>query len=337
MAASVTVTGGARLHFGFTDPGGSLGRRFGSIGLAIERPEYCIKFVRQPQRVETASCVDQQHDEPAGARLAQFASRIIDYYGYPFSVQIEVEKSLGSHAGLGSGTQLAVAAGVACGQIAGNSVDPFRIAALLGRGLRSSIGAAAFDRGGFIVDGGRADATVLAPVIAHERFPSDWAIVLISDHQHQGLSSDTEMAAFDDLPEFSAVASGEICRLLLLKVLPAVKASDLQPFAAGISRIQEITGDYFCAHQGGNRFTSPRVAKAAEWLVSNGACGKGQSSWGPTGYVFCETSAQAERLAKLARKQSSGDGLEFCVTKGRNYGASVTLNTGDNADDSADD
>src|ERR1700680_1975654 len=37
-AASVTVTAAARLHLGFLDLNGGLGRRFGSIGLAIDAP-----------------------------------------------------------------------------------------------------------------------------------------------------------------------------------------------------------------------------------------------------------------------------------------------------------
>ena len=38
MSRSVTVTVPARLHLGFLDIDGSLGRRFGSIGLSIDRP-----------------------------------------------------------------------------------------------------------------------------------------------------------------------------------------------------------------------------------------------------------------------------------------------------------
>src|ERR671910_2834563 len=38
LEASVTVTVPARLHFGFLDLDGGLGRRFGSMGLAISGP-----------------------------------------------------------------------------------------------------------------------------------------------------------------------------------------------------------------------------------------------------------------------------------------------------------
>jgi beta-ribofuranosylaminobenzene 5'-phosphate synthase len=38
MFDSVMVTAAARLHLGFLDMNGGLGRRFGSLGLAIDRP-----------------------------------------------------------------------------------------------------------------------------------------------------------------------------------------------------------------------------------------------------------------------------------------------------------
>ncbi len=38
MFDSVTVAAAARLHLGFLDMNGGLGRRFGGLGLAIDRP-----------------------------------------------------------------------------------------------------------------------------------------------------------------------------------------------------------------------------------------------------------------------------------------------------------
>jgi len=192
---------------------------------------------------------------------------------------------------------------------------------MLDRGSRSSIGAAAFDAGGFIVDGGRDDSRRLPPVIVRHDFPEDWAIILVADSRHEGLSADSEAAAFDNLPEFSAAASGEICRLLLLKVLPALKTHELQPFAEGIGRIQEITGDYFSNYQGGDRFTSASVSQALDWLAANGAYGPGQSSWGPTGYAFCADAAVANDLVRRIKTLDNVSGLEFIVTKGKNSGA----------------
>ena len=46
MFDNVTVTASARLHLGFLDMNGGLGRRFGSLGLAIDRPVTCLRLQR---------------------------------------------------------------------------------------------------------------------------------------------------------------------------------------------------------------------------------------------------------------------------------------------------
>lgn len=317
---ALRIHGSARLHFGFTDPSGHLGRRFGSIGLAIEAPDYCVLFRRlqasQPGPVTGA-------EQFAAARLRRYVDEIITHFDYDLQVEIVVEKALVAHAGLGSGTQLAIAAGVATSQLAADAQDIYSIAAILDRGARSSIGAAAFDAGGFIVDGGRDSGSQLAPVIVRQNFPEQWAIILVSDSRHEGLSAGSESAAFEDLPAFSESASGEICSLLLLKVLPALKVRDLPHFAQGISRVQEITGDYFSTFQGGDRFTSARVSEALKWLAANGAGGVGQSSWGPTGYAFCENVHRAHDLVQRVQSLGQVEGLEFNVTRGKNCGANI--------------
>src|SRR6516225_1720625 len=49
MTASVTVSVPARLHLGFLDLNGGLGRRFGSIGLAISGLRTCVSIRRASQ------------------------------------------------------------------------------------------------------------------------------------------------------------------------------------------------------------------------------------------------------------------------------------------------
>ena len=48
MENCVTVAVGARLHLGFLDLNGGLGRRFGSLGLALDGPETVLELSRAP-------------------------------------------------------------------------------------------------------------------------------------------------------------------------------------------------------------------------------------------------------------------------------------------------
>src|SRR5262249_55558756 len=49
LSATIRVTAPARLHLGFLDLDGALGRRFGSIGLAVDHPETELTLKRAPR------------------------------------------------------------------------------------------------------------------------------------------------------------------------------------------------------------------------------------------------------------------------------------------------
>ncbi len=45
-SGALTITAPARLHLGFLDLNGSLGRHYGSIGIAIDRPSTVLKVTK---------------------------------------------------------------------------------------------------------------------------------------------------------------------------------------------------------------------------------------------------------------------------------------------------
>jgi len=46
----VIVEAGARIHLGFLDLNGACGRRFGSIGVSLERPRCVVEATATPVR-----------------------------------------------------------------------------------------------------------------------------------------------------------------------------------------------------------------------------------------------------------------------------------------------
>ncbi len=182
------------------------------------------------------------------------------------------------------------------------------------------MGLAAFTEGGLIVDGGRDDSGAPPPVIARLPYPEDWRVVLILDEAMTGVHGSRETEAFRDLPPFEAAQAAEICRIVLMQILPAAATAEPTGFGAGITEIQKRIGDHFAPHQGG-RYASPAVAEALATIAQSGVPGYGQSSWGPTGFALMPSQAEAERLvASLARPGR----LRFVIARGRNDGASVT-------------
>jgi predicted sugar kinase len=99
-----------------------------------------------------------------------------------------------------------------------------------------------------------------------------------------------------------------------------VAEQDLASFGSAIAELQARLGDYFAPTQGGQRFSSPDVAAVLRHLETQGACGIGQSSWGPTGFAFVASEQQADQLVASARRHF-GRALDIRVCAGLNRGA----------------
>jgi beta-RFAP synthase len=239
-------------------------------------------------------------------------------------MQITVHEVIPAHLGLGSGTQMCLAVGTAISRMYGLEADTASIAALTERGARSGIGVGSFDRGGFLVDGGRGDRDHSPPVIARLPFPEQWRIVLLLDAWGQGLHGGQEVEAFRRLPSFPSGQAAELCRLVLMQILPALAEHDLPPFASGIACLQRAVGDHFAPAQGG-RFASAAVAEALAWVERQGFVGVGQSSWGPTGFVVTDSETAAQSLVNAARARfGDSSSLRWRVVKGCNRGSEIS-------------
>ena len=315
MPASVRVHAFARLHMGFLDLNGGLGRQFGSLGLGLQAPV---------TRLRAAAAERCAASGPGAERAQALAERLHEHFGLPGGVSIELDSVITEHAGFGSGTQMSLAVGAAVARLHGLDVTPAEVARLLDRGARSGVGLGSFQRGGFIVDGGhRGDGT--PPVISRLPFPEDWRLLLVLDRQRRGVHGDREKGAFGRLPEFPAELAGQLCRIVLMQVLPSLAEADVAGFGAGITDIQRRVGDHFAVAQGG-RYASPEVAALLGWMEVNGAAGVGQSSWGPTGFAICESEAGAQALCSRARSAGLvGENVSLDVVAARNRGADIGL------------
>jgi beta-ribofuranosylaminobenzene 5'-phosphate synthase len=314
----VLVRAPARLHLGFLDLSGALGRRYGSIGLAIDAPKTKLT-------VAMASSFSAHGPESDRALLA--AHRYGTTFAPDLKFCVEIERAIPAHAGLGSGTQLALAIGAGILKLSGQSRAGAEIGALAERGARSAIGIAAFEQGGFIVDGGKPiDAARLdspPPVIMRAPFPEAWRAILIIDDRAEGVHGDRETAAFASLPAFKAAQAAHICHLVMMKLAPALHETDISGFGAALTEIQEIVGAHFAAAQGGSAWSSAAVGRMAAKLRAAGAVGIGQSSWGPTGFAFLPTEDAAKRLYHSLVGDAKADGLRLLIVKGRNSGGTV--------------
>ena len=318
----VTVGIPARLHLGFLDLDGGLGRRFGSIGVAISD-------LRTRIAIEPAAAM--HINGPESDRVERFIDTMRRDLGLDDAYRVDVLDVVPAHAGLGSGTQLALAVAAGVRRLHALPLDVMADAQRLERGARSGVGIGLFEHGGLVVDGGRGPTAMPAPVIVRMPFPDDWRILVILDPSRQGKHGPDELAAFETLPRFAAATAAHLCRLVLMKALPGLAERDLAAFGSAITEMQTLLGDHYAPAQGGARFMSPDVGAVIDALEHAGAVGIGQSSWGPTGFALAPTAADAERLAGIARGHANARGLDIRVCAGLNHGADVTAHAPDDS------
>ncbi|MGD9171913.1 MAG: GHMP kinase [Candidatus Thiodiazotropha sp.] len=312
----VDVNAPARLHLGFLDLHGGLGRRFGSIGLTIDT---------LATRLHAEKCDEITARGPGAERALRYARAYLAAKGIQGGVDINLMQAIPDHVGLGSGTQMALAVGTAIERLYKGEDDSVAIAKTLNRGARSGIGIGAFEQGGFILDCGRSEDKEVPPVAVRLPFPETWRVLLLLDTREQGLHGTQEVTAFSELPEFPEMAAAHLCRLVMMQVLPGVLEGQLAPLTKAIGEIQQVVGDHFAPAQGG-RFTSPVISAALEWAFEKGYPGVGQSSWGPTGFILLEDEVQAQQLEQdLKRHFGKFSSFRCQLVAARNQGAEVNL------------
>ncbi len=317
---AVTVTTSARLHFGFLDPSGRGPRPFGSFGLAIDRPKTRLSLKRAQSCTVTG---------PEAGRAERYLRRMAATLDVAHGYALDILDAIPPHAGLGSGTQLALAVGSAVAALEAVSMSPRDIAKSLGRGGRSGIGIAAFEQGGVVLDSGPCDGT-LPDLVARVPFPAEWRVLLILDPGAQGLAGPDEAQAFQALPDFPESKSRDLRRRVTEAALPAVARADFDAFCREVAALQAEMARYFGPQQGG-AYVSPRVASAQGWLAGRGLTGLGQSSWGPTGFAFVASEAEAQGLVEEMRRDRRFAGLTFELARGRNERATVMRWRGEQA------
>ena len=312
----VSIKAPARLHLGFIDLHGGLGRSFGSLGL-------CLSDIYT--HITASASDDVIIHGPSSNRASLFAGRMLEYLNIKQGAEITIHECIPEHAGLGSGTQLSLAVGTAITKLYNKFTSTRDIANVMERGARSGIGVGAFSTGGFLVDGGRGEHGEVPPIISCLHFPESWRVLLVFDHTMNGINGEKEKKFFQHLPQMNEQIIERLCRLILMQLLPALAEENCEQFGAAISEIQRQVGDHFSIAQGG-RFCSQLVAGALPWLMEQGATGVGQSSWGPTGFAIFANETQAyQALKKIRNDWQNESRLTFKVCKARNEKAEIKV------------
>ena len=309
---------------GFIDLHGGVGRRFGSVGIALNAPRLELEIT-----AAEAFAVEGEDD----TRIARLVAAFDNHYQVRSRCNIRIKQTIVAHNGLGSGTQTALALGQGLAKLHNLNISDTEIALCFARGRRSGIGIYAFGRGGVLIDAG-VKAGHLPTLIFHHPFPQAWRILLIMTKGQDGLHGNNESTAFEQLPQFSKSCAAALSRTVLMKLMPAVIEQDFISFSQAVYKLQNTMKDYFSSVQQKNAIIN--TEKLLEYLSKQGIKGIGQTSWGPTIFAIIESQAQAEALKaelidyvhSLCQTEASiskdYELIDFLIVKGDNQGALVS-------------
>lgn len=307
----------SRLHFGIIDLSGSLGRRYGSAGLAIDGLGYEILAEISNRMTVTGPLEDAR-------RAREIAKKVTKIYNISGKVKINILRSIPMHVGLGSTTQITLALSTAITRLFGKEISPVELAERLGRGKNSGVGTYAFVRGGFIVDGGVKEGK-FPPLIFRRDFPEEWRFVIVIPKGVRRMDEKTEEGLFKKITA-PANAARTICHLLIMKMLPSILEHDVVSFGQALTEAQRLVGKTFSHHQGGI-FSSRLASEITDRMLKDGAYGVGQSSWGPTVYGLADGESHARELSKsvLEFLRDKNIKASFAVVGADNKGAIVEV------------
>ena len=187
-AHRVIVRTPSRIHVTLLDMNGSLGRVDGGVGITLDDPAVLLEAQASPT-LEIRGC-----DSRTAALVRECAQNVLTALEL-----VEASRSRYVNTSLPTAVseavpELALSTARACCELYGTTLPTAELARMAGRGGTSGIGTAAFDHGGFIVDGGHRfgpghEKTGFAPssaskgvgpppVLMRHDFPRDWRILL---------------------------------------------------------------------------------------------------------------------------------------------------------------
>lgn len=313
----VKVKTPSRLHFGFIDLNGSLGRIDGSVGLALAEPNVVVE-------AEKAGKLNVVNAGERSRELSEIVGKVAEFYGTGNKVKIRLIEEIPPHVGLGGTTQLYLATAKAVAEVAGIRPSVRELAWVVGRGGTSGIGVGAFEQGGFLVDGGHTfgsggekksftpsgySQARPSPIISRLRFP-DWTIMLFIPEERRGLHGKDELKYFKEKFPAPEEEAERISRIVLMKLLPAVAEKNLD----GLDNAMKLF------NKARSFKPDEETAELIKDVESAGGRGVSVSSFGPTVFAFADEKKVAGGMIKRFDESYSGVTV---ITKARNRGAEV--------------
>jgi len=263
----------SRLHFGIIDLSREFDRQYGAFGITLKNGyEIDIEPIEAGIQVKGS-----EREKKIAKRVYQ---KLKERFDVSKGFRIVVEDSIPDHVGLGSTTQFTLGTGYGMLKEIGEDLSIIKLAQLLERGRFSAIGTHGFEKGGFILEGGKVKKNEISPLLKRTKVPEDWRFLIICPKKERGYDEEEERPIMEDLT-VDRKYPGKICHNILMGILPSLEREDIVSFGEHLTRIQELVGESFSDYQKG--IYHPVISDVVKSLIDK-TYGGGQSSWGPTAY-----------------------------------------------------
>jgi beta-ribofuranosylaminobenzene 5'-phosphate synthase len=315
----IKITAPCRLHLTLIDMNGEIGRVDGGAGLTLSSPNIRIT-------AEEAQGISIEGLQDFADRMKRAAESLLPEGK---GIRINVQEVYPAHVGFGSGTQSSLAAAAAVNELYGLGKSVRELAIAVKRGGTSGIGVTAFEKGGFIVDGGHrfkdkggfmpsaACPVPPGPVLFREDFP-EWDMVVAIPNE-KGMHDQEEIDTFKKFCPLPIEEVREISHVVLMQMMPAVIEEDIESFGAAVNHVQIV---------GFNKRENliwPQFVKDIASFMRSQSYGAGVSSFGPVVYSFVDNRSEGRQLqAEVQKMLDESVGGTVMLTRAKNSGAEIS-------------
>ncbi len=314
----VEVTTGSRLHFGLLCGASDSGWHYGGIGLMVDQPSWQLRVTQSTQAADSFDA-----SEAVQTRLRTLVADFRRLHASLPPTHIAVINEVHFHTGLGSGTQLTLAAATALLLLSGapRPASIADLAAMLGRSRRSAVGTFGFDRGGFVVDHGKSPSGDQLP-ITRIAFPDAWRMVIVTPTQSVGMSGASEETFFGDERYLEAAVVARFEELIESRIVPALQDANFADFCDTLAEYGNLVGGYYAAAQGGI-YSSAEIRGLVDSTAEFNIPTPVQSSWGPSVCIPASSEQHAAEVVARIQQYNASQPLRINVARGLNTGATV--------------
>lgn len=315
----IKITAPCRLHLTLIDMNGEIGRVDGGAGLTLSSPNIRIT-------AEEAQGISIEGLQNFADRMKRAAESLLPEGK---GIRINVQEVYPAHVGFGSGTQSSLAAAAAVNELYGLGKSVRELAIAVKRGGTSGIGVTAFEKGGFIVDGGHrfkdkggfmpsaACPVPPGPVLFREDFP-EWDMVVAIPNE-KGMHDQEEIDTFKKFCPLPIEEVREISHVVLMQMMPAVIEEDIESFGAAVNHVQIV---------GFNKRENliwPQFVKDIASFMRSQSYGAGVSSFGPVVYSLVDNRSEGRQLqAEVQKMLDESVGGTVMLTRAKNSGAEIS-------------